>query len=127
MRPKQKKYNKNEFDTCQGKVYLTNHAVSRLKQRVQLANRSERKTFVKKVFSLGISNPHRKLPKEEEFNELRSYLYHLSRRVLKKNSYCNIIWYEDVVFIVSIEKVVITILTIPEQFNDLFSKANSKT
>ena len=123
----QKKYRKNEFDTDIGKVCLTNHAVVRLKQRVQLSTRSERKSFIKKVFSHGIYNPHKKLPKTNEFIKLRTYLYHLYRRVTKKNAYSTIIWYDDVVFIISIEKVVITIIQIPDEYKDLFFKLKGKT
>lgn len=128
MRPqRRRKENKHEIETSMGKVYLTNHAISRLRQRAQQASKSERKSFVKKVFSQGIHTPHKKLPNTEEFKKLRSYFYYTDHRVVKKNPYSKIIWYQDVVFIVSVEKVVITILTIPDEFKDMFSKAISKT
>lgn len=101
-------------------IRLSQHAALRLKQRAGLNSKKRRTEFLKKVAKSALTLSD--IPLNEEFSPLIIYLRQVYKKVRKKNIYCMIYLYQQYIFIVSVDSVIITVITVEEPYEKSYQR-----
>ena len=101
-------------------IKLSKHAELRLKQRAGLNSKKKRSEFMKKASRevMTLSD----IPRSEEFRNFIFYLRQVYKNVRKKNIFCMLYFYQKYIFIISVEGIVVTFLTMDSVYEGEFDK-----
>ena len=110
-----------KFPKLRQGITVTLHGEQRIKSRVPGMNTKKRRdTFIKNAAKGALMQSD--IPQIPEFADLVSYLKRISYKIKKKNSYCQLYYFQDYIFIVSTASVLITVLNVDDIYKGRYQE-----